>query len=171
MYSIAHRKPESFFPLFALKDGDPSVTHYCPGCGHGALHKFIAEAIDDLGIQNRTILVSPVGCSVFAYHYFDVGNVQSAHGRAPAVATGIKRSRPESIVLSYQGDGDLASIGTAEIIHAANRGENITVFFVNNAIYGMTGGQMAPTTLLGTENFHNSSRQKRAAARISLENL
>ena len=149
MYTVAHRKPESFFPLFALKDGDPSVTHYCPGCGHGALHKFIAEAIDDLGIQNRTILVSPVGCSVFAYHYFDVGNVQSAHGRAPAVATGIKRSRPESIVLSYQGDGDLASIGTAEIIHAANRGENITVFFVNNAIYGMTGGQMAPTTLLG----------------------
>ncbi len=149
MYTVAHRKPESFFPLFALKDGDPSVTHYCPGCGHGALHKFIAEAIDDLGIQDRTILVSPVGCSVFAYHYFDVGNVQSAHGRAPAVATGIKRSRPESIVLSYQGDGDLASIGTAEIIHAANRGENITVFFVNNAIYGMTGGQMAPTTLLG----------------------
>jgi 2-oxoisovalerate ferredoxin oxidoreductase beta subunit len=149
MYTVAHRKPESFFPLFALKDGDPSVTHYCPGCGHGALHKFIAEAIDDLGIQNRTILVSPVGCSVFAYHYFDVGNVQSAHGRAPAVATGIKRSRPESIVLSYQGDGDLASIGTAEIIHAANRGENISVFFVNNAIYGMTGGQMAPTTLLG----------------------
>ena len=149
MYTVAHRKPESFFPLFALKDGDPSVTHYCPGCGHGALHKFIAEAITDLGIQNRTILVSPVGCSVFAYHYFDVGNVQSAHGRAPAVATGIKRSRPESIVLSYQGDGDLASIGTAEIIHAANRGENITVFFVNNAIYGMTGGQMAPTTLLG----------------------
>jgi len=149
MYTVAHRKPESFFPLFKLKDGDPAVTHYCPGCGHGALHKFIAEAIDDLGIQDRTILVSPVGCSVFAYHYFDVGNVQSAHGRAPAVATGIKRSRPESIVLSYQGDGDLASIGTAEIIHAANRGERITVFFVNNAIYGMTGGQMAPTTLLG----------------------
>jgi len=149
MHTVAHQKPHSFFPLFVLKDGDPAVTHYCPGCGHGTLHKFIAEAIDDLGIQNRTIIVSPVGCSVFAYHYFDVGNVQSAHGRAPAVATGIKRSRPESIVLSYQGDGDLASIGTAEIIHAANRGEQITVFFVNNAIYGMTGGQMAPTSLLG----------------------
>jgi 2-oxoisovalerate ferredoxin oxidoreductase beta subunit len=109
----------------------------------------LAEAIDDLGLQDRTILVSPVGCSVFAYYYFDVGNVQAAHGRAPAVATGIKRCRPESIVISYQGDGDLASIGIAETLHAANRGENITVFFVNNAIYGMTGGQMAPTTLLG----------------------
>ena len=125
------------------------MTHYCPGCGHGPLHKLIAEAIDDLGIQNQTILVSPVGCSVFAYHYFDVGNVQAAHGRACAVATGIKRSQPGSVVISYQGDGDLASIGIAETLHAANRGENITVFFVNNAIYGMTGGQMAPTTLIG----------------------
>jgi 2-oxoisovalerate ferredoxin oxidoreductase beta subunit len=149
MLSIDHQKPASFYSTFERKDGDPHVTHYCPGCGHGVLHKFIAEAIDDLGIQDRTILVSPVGCSVFAYYYMDVGNVQAAHGRAPAVATGIKRSRPESIVISYQGDGDLAAIGTAEIIHAANRGENITVFFVNNAIYGMTGGQMAPTTLLG----------------------
>ena len=112
MHTVAHQRPHSFFPLFNLKDGDPAVTHYCPGCGHGTLHKFIAEAIDDLGIQDRTIIISPVGCSVFAYHYFDVGNVQSAHGRAPAVATGIKRTRPESIVLSYQGDGDLASIGT-----------------------------------------------------------
>lgn len=149
MLAIDHQRAASFYDTFERKDGNPHVTHYCPGCGHGVLHKFIAEAIDDFGIQDRTILVSPVGCSVFAYHYLDVGNVQAAHGRAPAVATGIKRSRPGSIVLSYQGDGDLAAIGTAEIVHAANRGENITVFFVNNAIYGMTGGQMAPTTLLG----------------------
>jgi 2-oxoisovalerate ferredoxin oxidoreductase beta subunit len=147
--AVSHQKPRSFYPRFTRKAGDPMATHYCPGCGHGVLHKLIAEAIDDLGIQDQTILVSPVGCSVFAYHYLDVGNVQAAHGRAPAVATGIKRSRPESLVISYQGDGDLASIGIAEILHAANRGENITVFFVNNAIYGMTGGQMAPTTLLG----------------------
>jgi len=113
------------------------------------VHKYIAEAIDELGIQDRTILISPVGCAVFAYYYFDVGNVQAAHGRAPAVATAIKRARPESIVISYQGDGDLAAIGGNEILHAANRGENITVFFINNAIYGMTGGQMAPTTLPG----------------------
>jgi 2-oxoisovalerate ferredoxin oxidoreductase beta subunit len=146
---VSHQKPRSFYPRFTRKGGDPLATHYCPGCGHGVLHKLIAEAIDDLGIQDQTILVSPVGCSVFAYHYLDVGNVQAAHGRAPAVATGIKRGRPESIVISYQGDGDLASIGIAEVLHAANRGENITVFFVNNAIYGMTGGQMAPTTLLG----------------------
>src|SRR5512136_1324642 len=109
----------------------------------------IAEAIEDLGIQDRTILVNPVGCSVFAYYYLDVGNVQASHGRAPAVATGIKRVRPHSIVICYQGDGDLAAIGGNEILHAANRGEKITVFFVNNAIYGMTGGQMAPTTLEG----------------------
>jgi 2-oxoisovalerate ferredoxin oxidoreductase beta subunit len=144
-----HQKPSSFYERFTRKAGDPEVTHYCPGCGHGALHKLIAEAIDDLAIQDQTILVSPVGCSVFAYHYFDVGNVQAAHGRACAVATGIKRSQPGSVVISYQGDGDLASIGIAETLHAANRGENITVFFVNNAIYGMTGGQMAPTTLIG----------------------
>ncbi len=125
------------------------TTHYCPGCGHGIVHKLVAEAIDDLGMQDRTILVSPVGCSVFAYYYFDVGNIQVAHGRCPAVATAIKRARPDSIVIGYQGDGDLAAIGGNEILHAANRGENITVFFVNNAIYGMTGGQMAPTSLLG----------------------
>ena len=114
---------------------------YCPGCGHGIVHKMLARAIDELGIQDRTILISPVGCSVFVYYYFDVGNVQAAHGRAPAVATAMKRSRPESIVISYQGDGDLSAIGSAEILHAANRGENITVIFVNNAIYSMTGGQ------------------------------
>jgi 2-oxoisovalerate ferredoxin oxidoreductase beta subunit len=128
---------------------DQMSTHYCPGCGHGNVHKFIAEAIDDFGLQDRTVFVSPVGCSVFAYYYFHVSNVQAAHGRAPAVATGIKRAHPESIVISYQGDGDLAGIGGNEILQAANRGEGITVFFINNAIYGMTGGQMAPTTLLG----------------------
>ncbi|PKL47940.1 MAG: 2-oxoglutarate oxidoreductase [Candidatus Riflebacteria bacterium HGW-Riflebacteria-2] len=123
--------------------------HYCPGCDHGVVHRLIAEVIDELEIQDRTIGVAPVGCSVFAYDYFDFDFNQAAHGRAPAVATGIKRVRPGSIVFTYQGDGDLAAIGTAEIIHAANRGENITVVFINNAIYGMTGGQMAPTTLIG----------------------
>ncbi|NUQ80035.1 MAG: 2-oxoacid:acceptor oxidoreductase family protein [Bacteroidetes bacterium] len=124
-------------------------THYCPGCGHGLAHKFLAESIDELGIQDRTIAISPVGCSVFLYYYLDVGNSQAAHGRAPAVALGHKMANPESIVISYQGDGDLASIGLAEIIHAAQLGLPITVIFVNNAIYGMTGGQMAPTTLPG----------------------
>jgi 2-oxoglutarate ferredoxin oxidoreductase subunit beta len=123
--------------------------HYCPGCGHGIVHRMIAEAIDELGLQERTIFISPVGCSVFAYWYFETDNVQAAHGRAPAVGTGLKRANPDSIVISYQGDGDLASSGTAEIIHAAARGENFTVVFINNAIYGMTGGQMAPTTLVG----------------------
>ena len=115
-----HQKPSSFYESFTRKAGNTEVTHYCPGCGHGALHKLIAEAIDGLQIQDQTILVSPVGCSVFAYHYFDVGNVQAAHGRACAVATGIKRSQPGSVVISYQGDGDLASIGIAETLHAAN---------------------------------------------------
>ena len=149
MWEISHSKPETFYDTFDRKGGDLEVTHYCPGCGHGVLHKLIAEAVADLGIQDRTILVNPVGCSVFAYYYLDIGNVQAAHGRAPAVATGIKRARPNSIVLAYQGDGDLAAIGGNEILHAANRGENITVFFVNNGIYGMTGGQMAPTTPVG----------------------
>ena len=124
-------------------------THYCPGCGHGLAHKFLAEAIDELGVQDRTVAISPVGCSVFLYYYFDVGNSQAAHGRAPAVAIGHKLANPNSIVISYQGDGDLASIGLAEIMHAAQTGVPITVLFVNNAIYGMTGGQMAPTTLMG----------------------
>src|SRR5208337_5636487 len=119
---------------------------------HGQVHKMLARAIDELGIQNKTVLIGPVGCSVFTYHYFDVGNISAAHGRAPAVATGTKRSRPESIVIGYQGDGDLAAIGSAEILHAANRGENITVIFVNNAIYSMTGGQVAPTTLIGQKS-------------------
>ncbi|MBI1791133.1 MAG: 2-oxoacid:acceptor oxidoreductase family protein [Acidobacteria bacterium] len=148
-YTVIHEKARSFYDLYERKAELQHQTHYCPGCGHGIVHKLVAEAIDELGIQDRTILVTPVGCSVFGYYYFDVGNVQAAHGRASAVACAVKRALPESVVLSYQGDGDLAAIGTAEILHAANRGENITVIFVNNAIYAMTGGQMAPTTLLG----------------------
>jgi 2-oxoisovalerate ferredoxin oxidoreductase beta subunit len=124
-------------------------THYCPGCGHGLVHKFLAEAIEELGIQDRTVAISPVGCAVFLYYYLDVGNTQAAHGRAPAVAIGQKLANPGSIVVSYQGDGDLASIGLAEILQAAQLGLPLTVVFVNNAIYGMTGGQMAPTTLAG----------------------
>ena len=149
MYAPTYQRPKSFYGQFERKPGDHSTTHYCPGCGHGNIHKMIAEAIDDLGAQDRTVLVSPVGCSVFAYYYFDVGNIQVAHGRAPAVATAVKRALPDSVVISYQGDGDLAAIGGNEILHAANRGEDFTVIFVNNAIYGMTGGQMAPTSLLG----------------------
>jgi len=128
------------------------VLHYCPGCGHGTAHRMLAEAIDDLGIQGDTIGVAPVGCSVLAYYYFDVDMQQAAHGRAPAVATGIKRTLPEKFVFTYQGDGDLAAIGTAETIHACNRGENILIVFINNGIYGMTGGQMAPTTLEGMKS-------------------
>lgn len=126
-----------------------TVTHYCPGCTHGVIHRLIAETIDELGIREKTIGVAPVGCSVFIYNYFDIDFAEAAHGRAPAMATGIKRALPDRVVFTYQGDGDLAAIGTAEIMHAAARGENICVFFVNNAIYGMTGGQMAPTTLPG----------------------
>ncbi len=124
-------------------------THYCPGCDHGVVHRLIAESLEELEVADRSIGVAPVGCAVFAYDYFNLDFNQAAHGRAPAVATGIKRTRPDNIVFTYQGDGDLAAIGTAEIIHAANRGENITVVFINNGIYGMTGGQMAPTTLVG----------------------
>ena len=148
-YEVIHEKSPIFYDHYERKGELQQQTHYCPGCGHGVAHKLIAEALAELGLQDRAILVSPVGCSVFAYYYFDVGNVQVAHGRAPAAATALKRAHPESIVMSYQGDGDLAAIGTAEIVHAANRGENICVFFVNNSIYGMTGGQMAPTTLPG----------------------
>ncbi|HPJ32501.1 thiamine pyrophosphate-dependent enzyme [Mesotoga prima] len=122
---------------------------YCPGCHHGIIHRLVAEVIDELDIQGKTLMVAPVGCSVFAYEFFDIDGTVAPHGRAPAVATGMKRAMPEKMVFTYQGDGDLAAIGTAEIIHAANRGEKITTIFVNNAIYGMTGGQMAPTTLLG----------------------
>ena len=138
--SIVFEKPK------ALSD---VPFHYCPGCTHGIIHRLVAEAIDDLQIQEKAIGVAPVGCSVFAYNYFACDMHEAAHGRAPAVATGIKRVLPDNIVFTYQGDGDLASIGAAEIVHAAARNENITVIFVNNAIYGMTGGQMAPTTLIG----------------------
>jgi 2-oxoisovalerate ferredoxin oxidoreductase beta subunit len=144
------KKPESLLDTFKRKGGSaPTATHYCPGCGHGILHKLMGEAIDELEIQDRAVLISPVGCAVFAYYYFDCGNVQVAHGRAPAVGTGITRAEDNSIVMLYQGDGDLASIGLNETIQAANRGEKLAVFFVNNTVYGMTGGQMAPTTLIG----------------------
>jgi 2-oxoglutarate ferredoxin oxidoreductase subunit beta len=126
-----------------------TVMHYCPGCSHGTIHKLVAEVIDEMDMQDRTVGVSPVGCSVFAYNYIDVDWIQAAHGRACAVATAVKRLEPSKMVFTYQGDGDLSAIGTAESIHACNRGENIVVIYVNNAIYGMTGGQMAPTTLLG----------------------
>ena len=132
------QKPE------ALSDAH---THYCPGCTHGVIHRLVADAIDDLGIRGRTVGIAPVGCAVLAYNYFDCDFQEAAHGRAPAMATGIKRVRPDLMVFTYQGDGDLASIGMGEIIHAANRGEKFTTIFVNNAIYGMTGGQMAPTTM------------------------
>lgn len=124
-------------------------THYCPGCGHGIIHRLAAEVIDELGIREKTVTVAPVGCAVLLYNYFNLDAYEAAHGRAPAIATGCKRVHPELVVFTYQGDGDLAAIGTAEIVHAAARGEKITTIFVNNAIYGMTGGQMAPTTLIG----------------------
>ncbi len=137
---IVAKRPDSLLPV---------ATHYCPGCTHGIIHRLVAEAIDTLGIEGRTIGVAPVGCSVLAYNYFTCDMIEAAHGRAPAVATGLKRADPNTIIFSYQGDGDLASIGMAETVHAAARNENITVIFVNNAIYGMTGGQMAPTSLPG----------------------
>lgn len=137
---VVYQRPESFTAV---------NTHYCPGCTHGIAHRLIAEVLDEMGLREKTIGVAPVGCSVFAYRYFNMDFVEAAHGRAPAMATGIKRVLPENTVFTYQGDGDLASIGMAEIMHAAARGENITVIFINNAIYGMTGGQMAPTTLEG----------------------
>ena len=150
-YELSIRKrPESIYPSFPRKgETNQTTTHYCAGCGHGIIHKLIAECMDELGIQERCVMISPVGCSVFAYYYFNCGNVQTAHGRAPAVATGISRAEDNAIVMSYQGDGDLASIGLNETLQAANRGEKIAVFFVNNTVYGMTGGQMAPTTLVG----------------------
>lgn len=129
----------------SLKD---VAFHYCPGCHHGIIHRLVAEVLDELGVTEKTIGVAPVGCSVLAYEYFNCDMFEAAHGRAPAVATGVKRSQPDTVVFSYQGDGDLAAIGTAEIVHAAARGEKITTIFVNNAIYGMTGGQMAPTSLI-----------------------
>jgi 2-oxoglutarate ferredoxin oxidoreductase subunit beta len=135
---IVYRRPESLVPV---------ATHYCPGCTHGVIERLVAEVLDELGVREQTIGVASVGCSVFTYNYFNCDFASAPHGRAPAMATGIKRVRPDKIVFTYQGDGDLASIGTAEIVHAAARGENFTVIFVNNAVYGMTGGQMAPTTM------------------------
>ena len=137
---LVYQRPESLSDI---------PTHYCPGCTHGVAHRLVAEVLDEMNVRESTIGVAPVGCSVFAYNYFDCDFVEAAHGRAPAMATGIKRVLPDRVVFTYQGDGDLASIGMAEIVHAAARGENITVVFINNAIYGMTGGQMAPTTLPG----------------------
>ena len=137
---IVYERPEAL---------EETSTHYCPGCTHGLIHKLIAEVIDELGIREQTIAVAPVGCAVFLYNYFNLDSAEAAHGRAPAMATGLKRVQPEKIVFTYQGDGDLAAIGMAEAVWAATRGENITIFFINNAIYGMTGGQMAPTSLPG----------------------
>ena len=138
--SIVFEKPKSLVDI---------PRHYCPGCTHGIIHRLVAEAIDELGIEGKTVGIAPVGCAVFAYNYFNCDMVEAAHGRAPAVATGLKRANPDNIVFTYQGDGDLAAIGTAETVHSATRGENITIIFVNNTIYGMTGGQMAPTSLPG----------------------
>jgi len=150
MTKAIFKKPDSFFEIFERRPGQIKTNmHYCPGCGHGVLHKLIAEAISDFNMFDNTIMVWPVGCSVFGYYYFKVPGISVPHGRAPAVATGIVRSRPDFNVVCYQGDGDLGAIGLNELLQAANRGENITVLFVNNAIYGMTGGQMAPTTLPG----------------------
>ena len=138
--TLAYKKPE-------LLNDVP--MHYCPGCSHGVVHKLVAEVVEEMGMQEKTIAISPVGCAVFAYKYIDVDWQEAAHGRAPALASAVKRLWPDRLVFTYQGDGDLACIGTAETIHALNRGENITIIFINNAIYGMTGGQMAPTTLIG----------------------
>ncbi len=143
-----YEKSPAFFETFERKPSQQLTTHYCPGCGHGTLNKIIADLVAELGIQDQTIYVGPVGCGVFIYYYFEGACASAAHGRASAVATGISRSNPDGIVVSYQGDGDLAAIGTSNAIHAANRGENMIVFFVNNNVYGMTGGQMAPTTLI-----------------------
>mgnify|MGYP000968932008 CR=1 FL=1 len=137
---LAYGHPKSLLPI---------QTKYCPGCGHGVIHRLITEVIDEMGIQEKAIILNPVGCSIWASLYFDFDSVQVPHGRTPAGATGVKRMKPDNLVICYQGDGDLAAIGTAEIVHAANRGEKFTTIFVNNAIYGMTGGQMAPTTLVG----------------------
>ncbi|MCK9342423.1 MAG: thiamine pyrophosphate-dependent enzyme [Massilibacteroides sp.] len=138
--NLVYQKPK------LLNDTD---MHYCPGCSHGVVHKLVSEVIEELGLEDKAVGISPVGCAVFAYNYIDIDWIEAAHGRAPAIATATKRLYPDKAVFTYQGDGDLAAIGTAETIHAANRGENIVIIFINNAIYGMTGGQMAPTTLLG----------------------
>lgn len=153
--SVVYERPHTLTPV---------ITHYCPGCTHGVIHRLVAEVMEEMNLRERTIGVASVGCSVFAYNYFDCDFCEAAHGRAPAMATAIKRMYPDRFVFTYQGDGDLASIGTAEIIHAATRGENLTVIFVNNGVYGMTGGQMAPTTLPGMKT--TSSPQGRDVARM-----
>jgi 2-oxoglutarate ferredoxin oxidoreductase subunit beta len=155
-------------PAERLVHGRPAAladvpTHWCPGCGHGVVHRLVAEAIDVLGVRERAVLVAPVGCAVFAYNYFAFDGVEAPHGRAPAVATGVKRVRPDLFVFTYQGDGDLGAIGTGEIVHAAARGENVSVIFVNNAVYGMTGGQMAPTSLPGQRTASTPSGRGSAA--------
>ena len=155
MSEVVFSRPES------LQD---VATHYCPGCSHGVIHRIVAEVIDELNLRDKTIGVAPVGCAVLAYNYFNFDVSEAAHGRAPAVATGIKRVHPDNIVFTYQGDGDLAAIGMAEIVHAAARGENITTVFVNNAIYGMTGGQMAPTTIEGQKTSTSPYGRKREGA-------
>ena len=142
------KKPENLVYCKPRLLNDTNM-HYCPGCSHGVVHRLVAEVIEEMGLEDKTIAIAPVGCAVFAYNYVDVDWIEAAHGRAPAVATAAKRLNPDRLVFTYQGDGDLAAIGTAETIHAANRGENITIIFINNGIYGMTGGQMAPTTLEG----------------------
>lgn len=139
-----------------------AAMHYCPGCGHGIAHRLVCEVVDELGIRDKTVAVAPVGCAVLAYDYWDFDTTEAAHGRTPAVATAIKRVLPDRLVFTYQGDGDLAAIGTAEIIHAGNRGENLSVIFVNNGVYGMTGGQMAPTTLLGQKTMTTPNARKAA---------
>ncbi len=156
---VIYRRPES------LTD---KSTHYCPGCGHGIIHRLIGELLDEMDLTKRTIGVASVGCSVFAYDYFNVDFVESPHGRAPAVATGVRRVQPDKFVFTYQGDGDLAAIGTAEIIHAAARGELISAVFVNNGIYGMTGGQMAPTTLLGQRTTSSPSGREASSAGVPI---
>jgi 2-oxoglutarate/2-oxoacid ferredoxin oxidoreductase subunit beta len=153
--TVIYRKPECM---------ENRNSHYCPGCGHGMIHRMIAEVIDELKIRERAICVSSIGCSVTSYNYFNFDGLESAHGRAPAVATGIKRCHPNLVPFTIQGDGDLAAIGTAEIVHACARGENITVIFVNNAIYGMTGGQMAPTTLVGMNSSSTPGGRKTSTA-------
>ena len=159
MTSLAPTRKIIYRPPRLLAD---RPTHYCPGCGHGIVHRLVAELLEEMGLAERTIGVGSVGCSVFAYDYLAVDFVESPHGRAPAVATGVRRARPDAFVFTYQGDGDLAAIGTAEIVHAAARGERISVIFVNNGIYGMTGGQMAPTTLLGQRTTSSPSGREAA---------
>ncbi len=144
---MKEKKTEGMYEVFCRSGKQTRATHYCAGCGHGIIHKLITEAMVDLGIQDRTVIVNPIGCAVFGYYYWDCGNVGAAHGRAPAVGTAINRVRRDAVVVSYQGDGDLGAIGFNNTFQAASRGEHMAAFFVNNAIYGMTGGQMAPTAL------------------------